>query len=135
LIFLKYIYILTGGRHKIGASIVALWRPIEKHWRQAQNTRRYKYTAAGRSWNCQKSVFEVYRKNCSSSCLYYWYTLMDNCLKLSITYFFIFDIPNIGVKGQGASAVGLTAAVRIDPITREWVLEVFTKKKKKKKIN
>lgn len=27
-------------------------------------------------------------------------------------------------KGQGASAVGLTAAVRIDPVTREWVLEV-----------
>lgn len=25
--------------------------------------------------------------------------------------------------GQGASAVGLTAAVRIDPVTREWVLE------------
>jgi hypothetical protein len=65
----------------------------------------------GSSWGRKESVFEVHREDC-------WYVL-------SLCSLFLLFSAYQCAQDKGASAVGLTAAVRIDPVTRERVLEVY----------
>lgn len=46
-----------------------------------------------------------------------------NCINLSSRYVEKTGQRAVYTTGKGASAVGLTAAVHKDPVTREWTLE------------